>query len=76
MREETRYTMKEIEMATGVKSTTLSARRKARGIEVNTDGYTLQEVKTMIKKRRGGGRRLNPKKADELKQRLLNDGAL
>ena len=55
MREETRYTMKEIEMATGIKTSVLSARRRTRGIEANADGYTLQEVKTMIKKRRGGG---------------------
>lgn len=76
MRDE-RYTMKEIEMATGIKASVLSARRKTRGIEANADGYTLQEVKTMIKKRRGGGRRrLNPKKSDELKKQLLNDGAL
>ena len=55
MVEETRYTMKEIEMATGIKSSTLSARRKLRGIEPNKDGYTLREVKTIIKRRRGGG---------------------
>ena len=76
MVEETRYTMKEIEMATGIKSSTLSARRKLRGIEPNKDGYTLREVKTIIKRRRGGGRRCNPRKAEELKKQLLTDGAL
>lgn len=46
--------MKEIEAATGIKSSTLSSRRKARKIQPNPDGYTLPEVKTLIKKRRRG----------------------
>ena len=75
MEKETRYTMKEIEMATGIPSTTLCSRRRARGIPVNSEGYTIQEVKSMLKKRRGGGR-YNPKKADALKTMLKNDGAI
>ena len=54
MPEEMRYTMKEIEAATGIKGATLGARRRARKIQPNPDGYTLQEVKTIIKKRRWG----------------------
>lgn len=76
--EEPTYTMGEIAMATGIRATTLSARRKQRGIppaDKNGGGYTLDQVKIMIKKpplKRG----CNPKKAEQLKARLKNDGLL
>ena len=41
MREETLYTMKEIELATGIKANTLYGRRKRLGIPSNREGYTL-----------------------------------
>lgn len=71
---EPRYTIKEIEVATGIKNSTLRARRKALGIEVNK-GYTLEEVKQIVKQpRRGQG--FSRRKADALRQMLKNDGAI
>ena len=72
---EPRYTMKEIEAATGIKATTLQGRRKKLGIASNREGYTMAEVKQMIKRpliKRGFSQR----KADALRQMLKNDGAL
>lgn len=74
-REEVLYTMKEIEAATGIKASTLQGRRKKLGISSNRGGYTMAEVKQMIKRppiRRGFSQR----KADALRQMLKNDGAL
>lgn len=74
-RDEVLYTMKEIEAATGIKATTLQGRRKKLGISSNRGGYTMAEVKQMIKRppiRRGFSQR----KADALRQMLKNDGAL
>lgn len=74
-RDEVLYTMKEIEAATGIKASTLQGRRKKLGISSNRGGYTMAEVKQMIKRppiRRGFSQR----KADALRQMLKNDGAL
>ena len=74
-REEVLYTMKEIEAATGIKATTLQGRRKKLGIPANRGGYTMSEVKQMIKRppvKRGFSQR----KADALRAMLKNDGAL
>lgn len=76
MNNEVLYTMKEIEAATGIKATTLQGRRKKLGIASNREGYTMAEVKRMIKRppaRRGG---FSQRKADALRQMLKNDGAL
>lgn len=74
MKEDRRYMMCEIETATGIKASTLQNRRKRLGIPANGLGYTLDEVKQMIKR----PKRRNPDKqyADDLRKKLLNDGAL
>ena len=73
---EKRYTFREIEAASGVKSRTLRNRCKALGIEHNPLGYTLPEVKLMIKPRRVKRMRCEQHNVDELRRKLQNDGAL
>ena len=75
--EEPTYTIGEISLATGIKSSVLSSRRKARGIPLAESGagYTLDQVKVMVRRtplKRG----VDPRKADQLKARLKNDGLL
>ena len=74
-REEVRYTMKEIEAATGIKATTLQGRRKKLGISSNRGGYTMAEIKQMIK-RPPIHHGFSQRKADALRRMLQNDGAL
>lgn len=74
-RTEALYTMKEIEAATGIKAATLHSRRKRIGISSDRGGYTLSEVKQIIK-RPPLHRGFNQRKADALRQMLKNDGAL
>ena len=69
-----RWTIKEIALATKINEKTLHARRHDRGIPANYAGYTLEEVKIMIK--RPKKRVPNQAKANQLRARLLNDGAL
>jgi len=71
---EERWTIKEIAMATKINEKTLHARRRDRGIPANRSGYTLEEVKIMIKRPRI--RVPNQAKANQLRAKLLNDGAL
>ena len=72
------YTIGEIALATGIKNSVLSARRKKNGIppaERGGGGYTLEQVKLMVKRpklKRG----CDPRKAEQLKARLKNDGLL
>ena len=74
-RDEVLYTMKEIEAATGIKATTLQGRRKKLGIPANRDGYTMSEIKRMIK-RPPIHHGFSERKADALRAMLKNDGAL
>ena len=75
--EEPGWTLTEIALATGIKKSVLTARRKAKGIPPAGKGglYTLDQVKLMVKRpplRRGG----DPRKAEQLKAKLKNDGLL
>lgn len=72
---ETLYTMKEIEIATGISYETLCSRRRRLGTPANPDGYSMEEVKRMIKRPKRG-RPCSPKKAEALKRMLQNDGAI
>ena len=74
MTEENLYTIKEIALATGMNTKTLHSRRRARNIPANRGGYTLSEVKQIIK--RPTRRKATNQNARELRARLLNDGAL
>ena len=74
-RDEMRFTIKEISVATGIKAATLSSRKKRLGLEPSGGGYTLAEVKQIVK-RPPIPRAFNQKKADALRQMLKNDGAL
>lgn len=74
MTEEKLYTIKEITLATGISAKTLHNRRRARNIPANRGGYTLSEVKQIIK--RPTRRKASNQNARELRARLLNDGAL
>lgn len=69
-----RWTVKEIAMATGMQERTLHARRHNRGIPACRAGYTLDEIKIMLK--RPKKKVPNQAKANQLRARLLNDGAL
>ena len=75
--EEPTYTIGEIALATGIKNSVLSARRKKLGIPPaeRGGGYTLDQVKLMVKRpplKRG----CDPRKAERLKAALKNDGLL
>jgi hypothetical protein len=74
MKEEELYTIAEIAMATGKKRDTLNSRRRRLNIPPNHSGYTLQEVKAMIKPAQI--RRASKQKAAKLRAQLLNDGAI
>ena len=75
-KQEVLYTTKEIEAATGIKVSILNNRRKKLGIPTNCDGYTISDVKRMIKRPARTWRRFDQKKADALRQMLKNDGAI
>lgn len=70
------YTTKEIEQATGVKAQVLNSRRKKLGIQTNPDGYTMAEVKKMIKRPSRSRAAFSQRKADALRKMLQNDGAI
>ena len=76
MNNETLYTMKEIEAATGIKASTLQGRRKRLGISSNRGGYTMSEVKQLIKRPPAFRHHFSQRKADALRKMLQNDGAL
>lgn len=73
---ETLYTTKEIEAATGIKASVLNTRRKKLGIPTNPDGYSMAEVKKMIKRPSRSRAKFSQRKADALKRMLENDGAI
>ena len=75
MKEEELYTIAEIAMATGKKKGTLNSRRRRLNISSNSMGYTLQEVKAIIKKP-AQKRRASKQQAAKLRAQLLNDGAI
>lgn len=70
------YTMKEISEATGLGVHTLHGRRKRLNIPANKGGYTMDEVKQIIKKPPGYRRKWSRKRADVLRAQLRNDGAI
>lgn len=75
MKTEPLYIIEEISRATGIPKATLHGRRRRLGIPSSRDGYTLAEVKRMIK---GPKRRRLPLEQNikSLRAQLLNDGAL
>lgn len=75
MRDDTRYTIGEIADATGKKRSTLGKRRQRLGIPSNPDGYTMDEVRRILKAKRRG-RVKNTAKTEELKSKLKNNGLL
>ena len=76
IQEERYYTYKEIEIATGIKTSTLASRRKRLGIDSRREGYTIAEVKQMIMKPTRIRAKASIRKADALRAMLKNDGAL
>lgn len=75
-REETRYSLGEIEAASGVRKSTLTTRRRRYGIPTNHSGYTLDEVKRMIKRPPKRVLGYSVRKAEKLKELLRTDGAI
>lgn len=74
--EEPTYTMGEIALATGISAKTLSSRRIQRGVPSgDREGYTLEQVKVMVRRPKLR-RNCDPRKAEQLKARLKNDGLL
>lgn len=74
-----RFTMREIEAATGIKRSTLRARANAAGIKSprirNVSGYTYDEVIIMQRRRPMANDKLyDERRVKDLKQMLLNDG--
>ena len=55
---------------------TLNSRRKRLGLSGNRGGYTLDEVKQMVKRPRCVRRPYDPERAARLKMKLANDGLL
>ena len=75
--EEILYTMKEIAEATGIKVSTLTGRRRRLGIQSNKGGYTLAEVKKIIKRPpNAGNHKFSQRRADHLRRQLQTDGAI
>ncbi len=74
--EDMRFTIREISEATGINRGTLNSRRKKLDIPGNRGGYTLDEVKQMVKRPCCVRRPYDPRRAAILKARLTNDGAL
>ena len=74
MREEKLYRPKEISIATGLKVGAINYRRVKRGIQKNKAGYTLEQVKNIVK--RMPRQQYSKRKAEELRQILKNDGAI
>lgn len=73
---EIRYTMKEIAEATGIKVSTLTGRRRRLGIESGNGGYTLEEVKRIIKRPPKSGHQYSKQRAALLRHKLQTDGAI
>ena len=74
-----RFTMREIEAATGIKRSTLRARANAEGIKSprirNVSGYTYDEV--IIMQRRpstANEQRFDMNRVNDLKRMLMTDG--
>ena len=75
MREPEKYTMKEISVATGFSKEMLHRRRRRLGIPCQKGGYTMEEVKAMLK--RPPNRHVySARKAQALREMLKNDGAI
>ena len=70
-----RYTVKEICQATGLKNSAVYYRLKKAGIPTCGLGYTLDQVKIIVKTR-PTRRAYSQKNAETLHARLMNDGAL
>ena len=70
---EERYTIKEISVASGIPIATLNSRRKRMGMDANDEGYTLSDVKALVRRPRRG-RPFSQAKANRLRQKLQNDG--
>ena len=74
-----RFTMREIEAATGIKRSTLRARANAAGIKSprirNVSGYTYDEVIIMQRRRQTvNEQRFDIHRVNDLKRMLMDDG--
>ena len=75
MPEESRYSVAEISLATGMTKSLIASRRKCYGIPANRNGYTEAEIMKMLHKppqRRGPNRQ----RAERLRANLKNNGYL
>lgn len=73
--EETRYSVAEISLATGMTKSLIASRRKCYGIPANKAGYTEAEVVKMLRtppRHRG----CNRQRAERLRANLKNNGYL
>ncbi len=75
MREEKLYKVKEISLATGIKTGTLYSRIDSRHIPRNKDGYTYEQVKIIVKRPRTK-RKADRKNVETLQLSQKNDGYL
>ena len=71
-----RYTIAEIAEATGILRTTLQGRKRRMGIEGSVDGYTLEQVKQLIKRPAKSKRKTDKRLVADLQRKLKNDGYL
>lgn len=76
MNDDRRYTISEIARATGLSKSTLQGRRKRLGIEGTGMGYTMDEVKRMVKRPPKSRRKFDQRMVVELQRKLKNDGYL
>lgn len=70
------YTIGEIAQASGIKTATLTRRRKILGIAASPRGYTYEQAKQMILKPVAVKRRPDAERVNRLKKQLQNDGLL
>lgn len=75
MPEESRYSVAEISLATGMKKSLIASRRRCYGIPANKAGYTEAEVVKMLRPP-SRNRGVNRQRAERLRANLKNNGYL
>lgn len=73
-REERLYSMEEISLASGIKKSTLRARRERLGFEATRRGYPYAQVLEMIRKHEKPYNAPDARRVEELRQLLKRDG--
>ena len=70
------YSMEEISLASGIKKSTLRARRERLGYVADRRGYSYDQVLEMIRKREKPHNAPDARRVDELRKLLKRDGMI